>query len=90
MQLRAIHRPIDRADHTSPKSGGLGPIGCRMVREADGRIRPTTHSQAAMPSAHRVVIFVLAMARRAVNGWVAAYLALVERRAAAWTLSADL
>jgi hypothetical protein len=90
MQLRAIHRPIDRADHTSPASGGLGPRGCCVVSEADGRIGPSTHSQAAMPSAHRTVLFVFAKARRALNGWVAAYLALVERRAAAWTLSADL
>lgn len=46
----------------------------------------TTHSRAAMPSAHRNVFFVLAKLRRALNGWVAGYLALTERRATAWAL----
>jgi hypothetical protein len=48
----------------------------------------TTHSLAAVPSAHRNVFFVLAKVRRALNGWVAAYLALVERRSTAWALRA--
>jgi len=47
----------------------------------------TTHSLVAVPSAHRNVIFALAKVRRALNGWVAAYLALCERRAIAWALN---
>ena len=47
----------------------------------------TIHSLAAVPSAHRNVFFALAKVRRALNGWVAAYLALCERRATAWALN---
>lgn len=44
----------------------------------------TTHSLAAVPSARRNVFYVFAKIRRAINVWVAAYLAFQERRAAAW------
>ena len=44
----------------------------------------TTHSLAAVPSARRNVFYVFAKIRRAINLWVAAYLAFQERRAAAW------
>lgn len=46
----------------------------------------TTHSLAAVPSAHRNVFFVLAKIRRALNACVAAHLAFHERRSTAWAL----
>jgi hypothetical protein len=49
----------------------------------------TTHSLAAVPSAHRNVFFLLAKIRRAVNGWVADYLARQERRASLMARALD-
>jgi len=46
----------------------------------------TTYSVAVLPSALRNVFIAQAKVRRALNDWVAAYLALCERRATAWTL----
>lgn len=48
----------------------------------------TTHSLAAVPSAHRNVFVLLAKIRRAMNGWVAGYIVRQERRAATMTLRA--
>jgi len=46
----------------------------------------TIHSRGAGPSAHRAVLLLLAKARRAVNGWVAIYIARHEQRAMAWAM----
>ncbi|KYG99173.1 hypothetical protein SE91_12230 [Bradyrhizobium sp. DOA1] len=46
----------------------------------------TTHPRATGLSTHRTVLLLLAKIRRAVNGWVAIYIARHEHRAMTWAM----